>query len=182
SVAGTIHPKLVDPGTATVGSDIRDNGRARLASLHTGDDGEFAFWEPDNRSEPPSARSPFGERFSFDQSSAPGWSSQSSYPSASFDDRFVAVVGEPLATGAFVRSAVAPPPAAVPPVATAVPLPRPAARSGVAQATPKQPSEPGFRLASASDTSVALAYAPSDPAKGSATAGSVSKALTQCDS
>ena len=145
--SGTLHPKLVDLGTTAVGSDIRDSGRAHLASFQTGVDFEFAFKEP-------------------------------SYPSASFDDRFVAIVGEALATSAPAQSEPAPPPAAAPRVTAAVPLPRPAGRSAVAQATPKRPAESQYRLASASDTSVALAYAPSAPAKGPAVTGPALKDLT----
>jgi hypothetical protein len=99
---------------------------------------------------------------------------QSSQSSASFYDRFV---GEVLASSAPVRSAADPDPpvAAVPRIRVAAAAPRPDARSGISRATPKRQSEPGFRLASASDTSLAIAYAPS--VKDSASAGSPLKGL-----
>jgi hypothetical protein len=147
-----------------------------LASLETGDVSEFAFKQPDNQSDP--SPLPFGERFSFDQAGAPGSFVQPSPRSASFDDRFST---DALAPGATVRSAAAPPRAAAPRVA-AIPVPRPAPRPGIAQATPKRSSGTGFQLASASDTSVSLAYAPSDPAKGSAMTGSALKDLAPKDS
>ena len=170
SVSGTIHPKLVDFRTATAGSDIRGD-RAHLASRQTGTVAELAFEESDNRSEPPPARAAFAERFSFDQASPPNSSLQRSYPLASFDDRHI---GNILPPGAAISSVLVAPPAAAPRVAAAtVPVPRPA---------PKRPSESRFQLASASDTSVSLAYAPSGPAKSSAIPGSFLSSLTPRDS
>src|SRR5215467_14182365 len=158
---GTIHQNRVGLGTA--GSYIRDDDgapldRAHFASLQSGDDSEFAFKELDNRSAPPFARLPFGDRFSFDQPALPGGSFQSSQPSVSFYDRFG---GEALASSAPVGSVADPPQAAVPQITAAAAAPRPDARSGISRVTPKRQSEPGFRLASASNTSPALAYAPS---------------------
>jgi hypothetical protein len=60
--------------------------------------------------------------------------------------------------------------------------PRRDARSGIAGATSKRQSEPGFRLASATDTSVGLAYAPSNPVKDSASTGSPLKGLAPKES
>jgi hypothetical protein len=184
SVSGTIHQKRVDLGTA--GSYIREDDGAPLdpaqfASLQAGDDSEFAFKEPDNRSAPPLARLPFGERFSFDQPAPPDGSLQSSQPSASFHDRFI---GEVLAASAPVRSTADPDPspAAVPRITAAAAAPRPDARSGISRATPKRQSQPGFRLASASDTSLALTYAPSNSVNDSASTGSPLKGLTPKDS
>jgi hypothetical protein len=135
-----------------------------LASLQTRGDSEFA-------SEPPSARSSFGGRFWFDQPGAPERSLESSQPSTSFGDRFA---GEVLAISLPVRSVVAGPPrAAVPPVVAATPMPRAAVRSKVAQAAPKQAPRAGFQLASAGETSVALAYAPTDSMSGSAGTGAL---------
>ena len=159
SISGAIHPKRVDRGPRTDVSDIGDNGRAHLASLQTGAVSASSLNDPDSRSEPPSARTPFGERFSFDHPSAPSSFLQPSRLSASFDDRF----GDALGASTAVRSAAAPPYTAVAPVAAAVPMPRPAPRAGGAQSTPKRPSESQFQLASASETPVSLAYAPSDP-------------------
>jgi hypothetical protein len=182
SGSGTIPQKRVDLGTA--GSYTRDDdgaplGRAHFVSLQAGDDSEFAFEEPDNRSAPPLARLSFGERFSFDQPVLLGRSLQSSQPSASFHDRFI---GEVLASSAPVRSAADAdsPHAAVPRIAVAAAAPRPDARSG--RATPKRQSEPGFRLASASDTSLDLAYAPSNSVNDSASRGSPLKGLTPKES
>jgi Tlde1 domain len=184
SVSDSIHPKRVDLDTSTIGSDGQDSSRARLAGLRTQDDFEFAFKELDNRSAPPPARSPFGEPFSFDESNTPNWFLQLSDLSASSDARFG---GEASAPGTSVRSAAAAPRAAGPRVAAAAPAPRPAARSAVAQAEPK-PAAPkpapatGFRLASASDTSLPLGYAPSDPVKSSLITGSTPKDPTSKDS
>src|SRR5262249_31784197 len=74
-----------------------------------------------------------------------------------------------------------PPNAAVPRITIAAAAPRPDARSGISRATPKRQSEPGFQLASASNTS-ALAYAPSNSVKDSASTGSPLKVLTPKES
>jgi hypothetical protein len=196
SVSGSIHPKSVDFDTATIGSDGQENARAssraQLAGLRTQDDFEFAFKELDNRSAPLPAPAPFGERFSFDEPSAPNRFSQLSDLAASADARFGDEASAPS-----VRSATAAPRAAGPRVAAAVPAPRPAARSVVAQsvvaqsvvaqaapkpATPKPAPATGFRLASASDTSLPLGYAPSDPVKSSLIMGSTPKDPTSKDS
>jgi Protein of unknown function (DUF2778) len=190
SGSGTIHQNGVGLGTA--GSYIRDDDgapldRAHFASLQAGHDSEFAL---DHRSAPPLARLPFGERFSFDQPAQPRGSLQSSQPSAPFQDRFIgdvlasSFIGEVLGPSAPVRSAVDPDPphAAVPRITVAAAAPRPDARSGISRATPKRQSERGFRLASASDTSPALAYAPSHSMKDSASTGSPLKGLTPKES
>jgi hypothetical protein len=187
SVPGSIHPKPVDLDTdtigATIGSDGQESARAQLASLRTQVDFEFAFKELDNRSAPPPAFLPFGERFSFDESSTPNRFLPSDL-AASSDARFG---GEASAPGTSVRSAAAAPRAAGPRVAAPAPAPPPAARSAVAQAAPK-PAAPkpapatGFRLASASDTSLPLGYAPSDPVKSSLIPGSTPKDPTSKDS
>jgi Tlde1 domain len=183
SVSDSIHPKLVDLDTATIGSDgqesFGESSRAQLAGLRTQDDFEFAFKELDNRSAPPPAGSPFGERFSFDEPSAPGRFSQPSDLAAASDARFG---GEASAPGTSVRSAAAAPRAAGPRVAAAAPAPRPAARPAVAQAAPKPAPATGFRLASASDTSLPLGYAPSDSVRSSAITGSTPKDPTSKDS
>jgi hypothetical protein len=172
SISSTIHSKLVDfrTASATAGSDIKGD-RARLASLQTGTVAELASEESDNHSEPPPARAAFAERFSFDQPNPPNLSLQPSFLSAYFDDRHI---GDILPPGAAISSVPVAPPAAAPRVAAAaVPLPRPA---------PKRPSESGFQLASASDTSLSLAYAPSGLAKSLATPGSFLKGLMPRDS
>jgi hypothetical protein len=172
SVSSTIHPKLVDSRTpsATAGWDIRGD-RAHLASLQTGTVTELASEESGNQSELPPARAAFAERFSFDQPDPPNSFLQRSFLSASFDDRHI---GDILPPGAAISSVRVAPPAAAPRVAAAaVPVPRPA---------PKRPSESRFQLASASDTSVSLAYAPSGLAKSLATPGSFLKSLMPRDS
>jgi len=186
SGSGTIHQKRVGLGTA--GSYITDDGapldRAHFTSLQAGANSEFAFKEADDRSAPPLARLSFGERFSFDQPAPPGGSLQSlqsSQPSASFHDRFI---GEVLTSSAPIRSAAYPDPsrAAVPRITVAAAAPRPDARSVISRATPRRQSEPGFRLASASDTSPAIAYAPSNSVNNSASTGSPLKGLTPKES
>jgi hypothetical protein len=157
SVSSTIRPQPVDSRmpSATAGWDIRGD-RAHLASLQRGTVAELASEGSGNQSEP--ARAAFAERFSFDQPNPPNSSLQRSFLSASFDDRHI---GDILPPGAAISSVRVAPPAAAPRVAAAaVPVPRPA---------PKRPSESRFQLASASDTSVSLAYAPSGLAKSLAT-------------
>lgn len=113
--------------------------------------------DAENRYAPSPVGSAFADRFSLDQTSPSNASSQGADLSTSFDDRFF---GDIPRTRAAMASAPVAPPAADPRVAaTAVSVPRPA---------PKRPSKPGFQLASASDTPVALAYAPSAPEKSSA--------------
>ncbi len=197
-VSGSIHRKQGDLGTAAAGADMRGNARMQVASLgafpgavetgvpkenpttiesRTEDDSAFAFKQPDAPSER-SARSSFGARFAFDVASAfsrflrPS-QAQSVQAAGSFDDRFG---GEVFATGTAVRSAAAAPPAAAA---------RAAARPAVAQAAPKQaaprrPPDARFQLASASDTSLPLGYAPTESVKGSAMGTSL-KGLTPKD-
>jgi Protein of unknown function (DUF2778) len=156
--------------TITAGSDIRGD-RAHLAGHQTGTVAELAFKESDNRSEPPPARAAFAERFSFDQSSPPNSSLQRSYLLASVGDGHI---GDVLPPGAATSSVPDAPPVAARRVGAAtVPAPRPA---------PKRPSQSRFQLASASDTSPSLAYAPSGPAKSSAIPASPLKSLMPKDS
>lgn len=152
-------------------STIHPGDRGQLASHQTGTVAESTFEETDNRSAP-QVRAVFAERFSFDQASPPNASLQRSHLLASFDDRYVDNIVPP---GAAISSGPIALPAAAPRVAAAtIPLPRPA---------PKRPSESGFQLASASDTPVSLAYAPSDPAKSSTIPGSpLLKNVTPTDS
>ena len=193
SGSGTIHQKRVGVGTA--GSYIKDDDgaasdRALFASLQAGDKSKFDFKEADNRSTPPLAQLPFGERFSFDQPAQPGGSLQSSQPSSSFRDRFIgevlasSFIGEVLAPSAPVWSATDPDPprAAVPRVTMAAAAQRRDARSGISGATSKRQSEAGFQLASASSTSLTLAYAPSKSVSESASTGSPLKGLTPKES
>jgi hypothetical protein len=153
----------LDTETANAGSRAEAGNTFVSATIHpasrlTAAVAELASEEADNRSESPPARSAFVERFSFDQPSPPDASSQRLERTASFDDRFV---GDIPPSRAPVPSAVAAPvepiapPAATPRVA-AVPVP-------AARPASKRSSKSGFQLASASDTPVSLAYAPSDP-------------------
>ena len=158
-VSGSIHPKPGNLGTASVDADMQGNSRLQLANLETGGDSATAFREPDHQSKP-STRSSFGERFAFDLASAPSGFLRPSQAAESFDDRFI---GEVFAPSTAVRSAAA---------ARSV-----VAQASVAQAAPKRSTEARFRLASASDTSLPLAYAPTDSVKGS-TMGSSLKGLT----
>jgi hypothetical protein len=173
SVFGTDHSRRLDLATATLGPD---SPRVRLASLETGVDSESTFKKSDNQSEPVS--SPFGERFSFDQPDPPSRSLQPWQGSPSFDDRFTAAILPPAAA---VRSAAAAPPEMAPRIAAAAAAPRAPARSVVAQAAPKRPAAPRWQLASASDTSLPPAYAPTDPVRDSAIPGSVLRDLTPKD-
>src|SRR5690349_10505702 len=189
SDSGTIQPKR--GGLRAAGSMRDDDGapRATFAS-RAGDNSGFALKEPDNRSAPPLGRSLFGERFSFDPPAPPVGALQFSRPSASFQDRFFgevlasSFVGEVLAPSAPVWSAADPDPAhaAVPRTTVAAAAPPRDARLGISQATSKRQSESGFRLASASSTSLTLAYAPSKSVNDSASTGSPLKGLTPKES
>jgi hypothetical protein len=104
----------------------------------------------------------FADRFAVDRSVS------SAGPSVSFADRFS---GEVLASRAPVPSALAAARTA------ATPTPRRTARATVAKspskAAPKRAAPSGFQLASASDTPVALAYAPADSAVGDGMPGAL---------
>ena len=126
---------------------------------------DSSWTEADDRAEPRSAQTPFGERFSFAQSDAPGGSFQLS---SSFDDRFA---GNHESSGT-VRSAAAAPRANVQRVAAAA-LDAAGAPGGRAEAR----TGGRIQLASASATSLPLGYAPTDPVKSSAM-GSALKELT----
>jgi Protein of unknown function (DUF2778) len=150
----------LDTETANAGSRAEAGSTSVSATIHpasrlTEAVAELASEESDNRSEPPPARSAFAERFSFDQPSPPNASSQRLYLTTSFDDRFVGDIPPALAPVASAVAAPVAPPEATPRVA-AVPVP-------AARPASKRSSKSGFQLASASDTPVSLAYAPSDP-------------------
>ena len=123
-------PKFVNSGTAV--SLGQEGYRARLASLG-GNEPDLTFEQPDHRSEPPSARAAYVERFSLYQPLR---------PSVSFGDRFF---GEIPPSSAPAPSVAAASSTTLRRVSAAAMAPRPIVRSRVAQATPK-PSEPGFRL------------------------------------
>jgi hypothetical protein len=135
-----------------------------LASFDTEGELEFAF--KDDPSAQPSVRSSFGERFAFDRASAP-WTLQPAQASVSFDDRFSGEgFGEGLPFSVTIRTGAALPRTTGPLLASAT-APRAAARAVLAQAPPKRTQQSGLQLASASDTSLPLAYAPTDSVKGS---------------
>ena len=152
-----------------VGSETRDGFGARWARLEDGDDSKLD--EKDAQAEPWLARTSFGDRFAFEQLDAPTGSLQRS---ASFDDRFV---NEFKASGTTTRTAAVAP-AKVQRVAAAATTPRAAARPAAAQAAAKRPQDGRFQLASASATSLPLAYAPTDAVRTSAVPGSALKELT----
>lgn len=155
SAFDAIDPALLDAG-ATTGSNVQVGFNARFVSLDAANTSRFVLDRTDDRAEPGSAPTPFGERFSFEQSG------ESVQLSASFDDRFA---GNHEITGT-VRSAAATPRANVQRVAAAALMPRarPADAPGRVQGR--------MQLASASATSLPLSYAPTDsvtsPAMGSA--------------
>jgi hypothetical protein len=141
SVFGTIHPELFQLGPTGLGLEIPDSD-VRLASLDVGDQSDLTL-EP---SEPPAAAASFGDRFTFD-----------AQPAVSFDDRFGGAISPAAAP---IQSAMADPPASVPPVAASAP------RARVALAAParKRTAAPKVQLASLSDDPLPSAYAPSDSA------------------
>ena len=148
-----VDPKSLSRDRTTVRSDLLGDFRTRWAGLEAEDAHEFGF---DERW---SVRSSFRERFSFEKPDAP---SRSLRRSASFDDRFA---GEFMASGPAARSAAVTPRSAAQRVSTVVPTPREAVRSTAAMAAPKRPKEHRFQLASASATSIPLAYAPTNSVK-----------------
>jgi hypothetical protein len=162
AVLSVTHKELVAPGPNVAGSDIRHNDPMHMASLDAGD---FALrWEKDNLLGPISARASFGERFAFGRPSPPA-SLQPAQGSVSFDDRFR---GESLASeGAGRAAAEAGPPISFGRAVTAAVAPRRDARSLVVRGAAKRPPNAGFQLASASETSIALGYAPADTVKSS---------------
>jgi len=152
-----------DTSTAVADLSVRSNARA-WANLEA----DFASRWQDAAPEPVAATTSFGERFAFDRSetSLQATSLQAAPASLFFDDRFI---GESLASRALVRPA----PAAASTTVARVAAPPAARRTVVAKAAPKRAPQAGFQLASASDTPVALAYAPADSATRSGTTGSL---------
>lgn len=165
----------LDAETVNAGSraEARDSSvSVHLATRQTRAVAELASMESDDGAEPP-ARSAFAERFSLDQPAPSNSSLQHAYLSSSFADRFV---GEIPPSRAAVPSALLTTPAVAPRVA-AVAVPVPAARP-----TPKRSSKSGFQLASASETSVSLAYAPNDTGTNSVIPASPLRGLPPTDS
>jgi Protein of unknown function (DUF2778) len=173
AVSSAAHKDLVAPRPNVAGSDIRPNDPMPMDRLDTAWD--FALrWDKDNLLGPISARASFGERFAFDRLSAPA-SLQPAQGSVSFDDRFR---GETLVSGGAGRSAVAAgPQKSIGRVVTAAAAPSRDARSQVVRAGAKRPPSAGFQLASASETSIALGYAPADSVKSSGVTSSLNGLL-----
>ncbi len=152
---------------AAVGSAGSDTSfRARWSNFEAEEAFKVALNDRDNQEEPWLARSSFGDRFLFEQLDAPSGTFQRS---ALFDDRFV---DQFTASGATSRSA-----AVTQRVAAEAATPRAIARSALAPLPPKRPQQGRFQLASASATSLPLAYAPADSVKSSAALGSALKDL-----
>ena len=140
----------IDTSTAIAAFPIQSDARVHLASVEAG--GDFALrW----RDAPSEARVSFSERFVFDRPEA------SLQASVSFDDRFG---GEALASRGPVRSAPAAPRATVERAATTA---------------PKRAPKVGFQLASASETSLPLRYAPADSASDLGLTGSLKALLSK---
>jgi len=152
SVFGTIHPPLLSYGKPALETEIPKAPRVRLASLEPTFDSRFA--PAAGNSDAPAttgAIDSFVDRF--------GGPSSRSIPV-----RTVAVAAPPTTASIGAPTApaakVAPPPRAR---LAAVPLPRPAPRSVVAQGAPERPAAP-YRLASLSETPVPAAAQPADSA------------------
>jgi len=170
SVFGTIHPPLLSYGAQAPQADLPNPPGVRLASLDSTFESRFA---PDAAGEdqsdapkPKVATSSFEERFYFD-GSAP---LSALRPSTSFEDRFGGVTGSARAAAPAVAATVATPAARAAnvtpprgPRLAAVPLPRPAPRSLVAQRASNHTGAT-YRVASLSDTPVPAAYAPAEEA------------------
>ncbi len=166
SAFDAVEAKPLARGAGTLGTDVGSFG-ARWASL--GAEGASKFTFDDDRTELRSASSSFGERFAFEQGDA---SSGALQLAASFDDRFAS---EP---GATARSPADPSKTNLQRVAAAPAQPRSTTGSIVAQMPPKRPQNARFQLASASATSLPLAYAPTDSVKASAVTKSALRDLT----
>ncbi len=166
SAFDAVEAKPLARGAGTLGPEMGSFG-ARWASLEAEGASKFAFDEKDGRAELRSASSSFGERFSLDEANEATGSVQRT---ASFDDRFASELGDTT------RSAAISSKANVQRAAVAAVMPR--ARPVVAEAAPKRSSKGRFQLASASATSLPLAYASPDSVTASAMTNSALKDLT----
>ena len=149
-ITGSMGPAPASGDPALAGAYVRDSFRVHFANFDTAADRQVAFAE---FSAPPSVRSSFGERFTFERANAPGTLS-SAQASVSFAERFS---GEASAEGSAPSATAATSAALSRPTsprlaASAPPAP---ARPVVVQSTPKPPRQAGIQLASASDTSMA---------------------------
>jgi hypothetical protein len=162
SAFDAVEAKPLARNAGTVGPEMGSFG-ARWASLEAERASQFALDEKDGRGQMRSASSSFGERFSLDQAEETTGSIQRT---ASFEDRF----GE---AGAETQSAAVPSKAGTQRAVLAAVMPRP--RPAVAEAATKRSSKGRYQLASASATSLPLAYASTDT---SAVANSALKELT----
>jgi hypothetical protein len=142
SVFGTIHPPLLSYGADDgAGANLPHPPPMRVASLDSTFESRFA----------PAATAlaaSFEDRFSTDRSNT--------VRTVTIAPDTTAAIANPAQSAPDVAA-----PALSPRVAAAVPLPRAAPRSIVAQAAPTRPA-PRYRLASLSDTPLPTAYAPTD--------------------
>jgi Tlde1 domain len=128
----------------------------------------LALLAPDDQAGAISARASFDERFVFEKPRAPK-ALQASSGAFSFDDRFngaFPVFDSIERTERTIAAAAAPQRPVERPRAASV-MPRRDPRSAVANGA-KRPPSGAFQLASASETSLALAYAPADSMKNAA--------------
>ena len=164
-------PAVADARSDALGADVRADlsespvrNAARLVNLQAAD----PIAPQDASAGPLPPRGSFSARFAFG-------GAESAQPRRSFADRFS---GESQAVSAPVQSAS--PPSAT--TVARVAAPRVAARVPVPPAAPKRTaSKSGFQLASASETSVTLAYAPADTGTGAGSTGPL-KDMTPKDS
>ena len=158
SALGGVDPKRL--GAATNGSDIADNFHARWANLPAENATKFAFEKRNEQAVSGLSRSSFGGRFLFKQPNA-------LLRMVSFEDRFVGDLGDGAARSVAVRSH---PTAAR--LAAEKATSRLAARATVAQTAPKRTPQSRYQVASASATSLPVAYAPTNSIKSPAATGS----------
>jgi hypothetical protein len=152
----TVRGDAVYSGDTIAAPALHYSSRDYAAALEAVGNTNFALRWPENPSDPMTPHSSFDERFAFDPPGAPVQSAQAS---VSFDDRFNPGASAPDDA---VRSAAATVPARRTSGRAAKTIPAPRA---VAQTARKQPQKGSFQLASASATSLPLAYAPDESAK-----------------
>jgi hypothetical protein len=175
--AGPVDPATRDPQGVAVSTSTAIKSKLRYdgtdVASHKADD-RFALPWPEARSQPTVASASFGERFGFDRPAAARPAAQAAQATLAFNDRFG---GEDLGDAGPVRSAVAEQRTTFARASTTAP--RPPARSVIAQAAPKRAVKAGFQLASASDTPMALGYAPDESANGAGVTDSLKGLVTK---
>jgi hypothetical protein len=166
SRAGAINFTTIVPESGLQG-DVRITS-ASMAAEHN-----FAFRRQESAPAPISTHGTFSNRFAFNSTDGSREPVQASAP---FDDRFS---GRAMSSGMLVPTVATPAHESVTRSATANRKP-PAAATVIAPARQKQPPKAAIQLASASDTSLALGYAPADRATKSDPTGAL-KHLLQTD-